>query len=161
GNRRKLIAAAIRSDDVRPAAAAVRADFGARSQRGRLQPENDDHYLVVRLAQRFDALMTSLSGADLPGRFAQYAYRALVADGIGQQGTGWVAARLAINTLATLALRFGHWSLRIDPRTAADVIEQSEWLYQQTNDAIFRRSHAEAQLAGMTAALTGIYSVGT
>jgi PPM family protein phosphatase len=160
-NRRKLIATGIKSDDVRPPAALVRAEFGARSQRGRLQPGNDDHYLVLRLAQRLDSMVTSLSSVDLPGPFEEYAYGAVVADGIGRNGTGSVAARLAIGTLATLALRFGHWNMRIDPRTAADVIEQSEWLYRRTSDAIFQRSHAEPGLAGMAAALTGIYSVGT
>jgi protein phosphatase len=160
-NRRKLIATAIRSGDVTPAAAVVRAEFGARSQRGRLQPGNDDHYLAVRLAQRLDPLVTSLSSVDLPGPFEQFAYGAVVADGIGHNGAGAVAARLAIGTLATLALRFGHWNMRIDPRTAADVIEQSEWLYRRTSDAIFQQSRAKAELAGMAAALTGIYSVGT
>jgi len=160
-NRRKLIATGIKSDDVRPSAAVVRAVFGARSQRGRLRPGNDDHYLVLRLAQRLDSIVTSLASVDLPVPFEQYAYGAVVADGIGQNGTGSVAARLAIGTLTTLALRFGHWNMRIDPRTAADVIERSEWLYRRTSDAIFQRSHAEPQLAGMAAALTGIYSVGT
>ena len=159
--RRKLIAAAIGSGDVRPAAAVVRAEFGARSQRGRLQPGNDDHYLVLRLAQRLDPIATSLSSVDLPHPFEQSAYGAVVADGIGHNGTGSVAARLAIGTLAALAFRFGHWNMRIDPRTAADVIEQSEWLYRRTNDAIVQRSHTDEHLAGMAAALTGIYSVGT
>ena len=36
---------------------------------------------------------------------------------------GLILGVLAIGTLATLALRFGHWNMRIDPRAAADVIE--------------------------------------
>jgi PPM family protein phosphatase len=160
-NRRKLIAAALRSDEVKPAAALVRAEFGAQSRRGRVQPGNDDHYLVLRLAQRFETIVTSLASVDLPSPFEQYAYAAVVADGIGHDGAGSIAARLAIGTLAALALRVGHWNMRIDPGIAADVIERSEWLYGRTSDAVFQRSHAEPQLAGMAAALTGIYSVGT
>src|SRR5262249_17741505 len=71
-------------------------------------------------------------------------------------GAGSIAARLAIGPLATLALRFGHWHLRVDPRIAAEIIERSEWLYRRTNDAVAQRPRAEPRLAGMAAALTGI-----
>jgi len=33
----------------------------------------------------------------------------VVADGIGRNGTGSVAARLAFDTLAAVAIRFVHW----------------------------------------------------
>ena len=160
-NRRKLVSARVKADDSMPAAALVRAEFGARSHRGRVQPQNDDHYLVVRFGQRFDTLATSLSGADVPSPFEEYAYGAVVADGIGRAGAGSVAARLAISTLATLALRFGQWNMRIDPAAASEVLERSEWLYGRTSDTVFQRSRTDPRLAGMAAALTGIYSVGT
>src|SRR5262245_37086214 len=160
-NRRKLVAAPLKADDFRPPAALVRAEFGARSHRGRAQQENDDHYLVVRLAQRPETLLTSLASVDLPFGFDEYAYAAVVADGTGRAGAGSVAARLAISTLASLALRFGQWNLRIDPRVASEVIERSERLYRLTNETVVQRGQADSGLAGMAATLTGIYSVGT
>jgi PPM family protein phosphatase len=160
-NRRKVLAAALASDDLPPASALVRAEFGARSHRGRVHAENDDHYLVLRLLQRADTLLTSLPSVDLPSAADEHAYAAVVADGIGPSGTGAVAARLAISTLVHLAARFGQWNMRMDPRAAAEVVERSEWLYRRTNDAILQRGRAETALAGMAATLTGIYSVGT
>jgi protein phosphatase len=160
-SRRKVVAAALSSDEFTPASALVRAEFGARSHRGRVQEENDDHYLVLRLVERADTLLTSLPSVDLPSPFDEHAYAAVVADGIGPAGTGSVAARLAVSTLAHLAMRFGQWNMRMSPRAAADVLERSEWLYQRTNETILQRSRAEAELAGMAATLTGIYSVGT
>ena len=160
-SRRRLISAALKTDDFKPAAALVAADFGARSHRGRLREENDDHYLVLRLARHQNTLLTSLATGDLPTAFDEYAYAAVVADGIGRDGAGSVAARLAISTLAHLALRFGQWNMRIDPRIASEVIERSKWLYRRTNAAIVQRRHANAELAGMAATLTGIYSAGT
>jgi PPM family protein phosphatase len=160
-NRRKLISTSVRADELRPAAALVRAEFGARSHRGRVQQENDDHYLVVRLVQRLDTLATSLASVDLPDPVDEYAYAAVVADGSGGAGAGSVAARLAISTLATLAVHFGQWTMRIDPRAASEVMARSEWLYSRTNETVFQRSHTDPRLAGMAAALTGIYSVGT
>src|SRR5262249_52939827 len=106
-SRRKVVAAALSSDEFTPASALVRAEFGARSHRGRVQEENDDHYLVLRLVERADTLMTSLASVDLPSPFDEHAYAAVVADGIGAAGAGSVAARLALSTLAHLAVRFG------------------------------------------------------
>jgi serine/threonine protein phosphatase PrpC len=128
-NRRKVLSTALKAGDFRPAAALVRAEFGARSHRGRVHEENDDHYLVLRLAQHLDTLLTSLPSVDLPHGFEEHAYGAVVADGIGPSGAGSVAARLAISTLAHLALRFGQAQMRIDPRIASEIIERSEWLY--------------------------------
>jgi serine/threonine protein phosphatase PrpC len=160
-SRRRRISAALKTDDFKPAAALVSADFGARSHRGRLRQENDDHYLAVRLTRHQETLLTSLATGDLPTAFDEYAYAAVVADGIGRDGAGSVAARLAISTLAHLALRFGPWNVRIDPRIASEVIERSKWLYRQTNAAMLQRRVADAELAGMAATLTAIYSAGT
>ena len=160
-SRRRLLSAVVKTDDFKPAAALVSADFGARSHRGRVHKENDDHYLVLRLARHQETLLTSLTSGDLPPASDEYAYAAVVADGIGRAGAGAVAARLAVSTLAHLALRFGQWHMRIDPRIAAEVIERSEWLYRRTNETVLQRSHAHAELAGMAATLTGIYSAGT
>jgi len=158
--RRRLLSSAVTADRFRPAAALVRAEFAARSHHGRTHQANEDHYLVIRLAQHFEPLLTTLASIDLPGGFEEYAYAAVVADGIGRAGAGSVAARLAISTLAHLALRVGRWDLRIDPGSAEEVIQRSEWLYRQAHDAILRQRHDHAELAGMAATLTGIYSVG-
>jgi PPM family protein phosphatase len=159
--RRKVVAAALKSDEFAPPSAPVRAEFGARSHRGRVHQENDDHYLVLGLVQRADTLLTSLASVDLPNAFDEHAYAAVVADGIGRAGAGSVAARLAISTLVHLAVRFGQWNMRLDPRAAAEVLERSGWLYRRTNDTILEHSRAETELAGMAATLTGVYSVGT
>ncbi len=160
-NRRKLLSSVLTTDDFRPAAALVRAEFGARSHRGRVREENDDHYLVLRLARHQETLLTSLPRIDVPSGFDEHAYGAVVADGIGRAGTGSVAARLAISTLAHLALRFGQWNMRIDARIASEVIERSEWFYRRTHETVLQRSNDDAELAGMAATLTGIYSAGS
>ena len=160
-NRRNSVAASVKNDDFMPAAAQVRAEFGARSHRGRVQEQNDDHYLVLGLRRHADTLLTSLASVDLPTGVDEQAYAAVVADGIGAAGAGSVAARLAISTLAHLAFKFGQWNMRIDPAAASEVVERVTWLYGRTNEAILQRGLAEAGFAGMAATLTGLYSVGT
>ena len=103
-SRRNSVAAPVKGDDFMPAAALVRAEFGARSHRGRVREQNDDHYLILGLRRRADTLMTSLASVDLPAGIDEHAYAAAVADGIGAAGAGSVAARLAISTLAHLAI---------------------------------------------------------
>src|SRR6185503_20334141 len=98
--------------------------------------ENDDHYLVVRLSRSEETLQTSLTRRDVPRRFDEYAYAAVVADGIGGGGAGAVAARVAISTLADLELRFGQWNMRIDPESAADIMDRSKWFYDRAHEAI-------------------------
>jgi serine/threonine protein phosphatase PrpC len=74
---------------------------------------------VVRLGQSEETIQLA-SRAETPYRFDEYAYAAVVADGIGGEGAGAVAARLAVSTLAQLELRFGQWNMRIDRQVAAD-----------------------------------------
>src|SRR6185295_19546156 len=75
--RRGALSAILSGDDsVKPAAALVRAEFGARSHRGRIQPDNDDHFLVLRFSRRQETLLTSLASVDLPDGFEEYAYGA-------------------------------------------------------------------------------------
>jgi hypothetical protein len=101
--RRALLSSALGTDHFAPASALVRADLAARSNQGVLK-SNDDHHLVLRLGRYEETLFTSLTSTDVPRRFDEYAFAAVVADGVGPAGAGAMAARLAISTLAHLHL---------------------------------------------------------
>ena len=60
----------------------------------------------------------------------------LVADGLGEGGAGSVASRVALSTIAHLALHYGKWNLRIDPRTAWEIVERAEWFYARADAAV-------------------------
>jgi PPM family protein phosphatase len=159
-DRRKLLSSVLNADDFEPASALVRADLAARSHRGRVLKENEDHYLVVRLGRCEETLYTSLISAEVSQRFDEYGYAAVVADGIGGKGIGAVAARLAVSTLANLARRFGQWNLRVDPEIAAEIMDRSRWFYDRTHDAVRRWFSAHREVGPMASALTGVYSAG-
>jgi protein phosphatase len=160
-DRRALFSSPLSLDDFRPESALVRADLAARSHRGRVLKENEDHYLVLRLGRFMETLFTSLTGLDVPRRFDEYAFAAVVADGIGSDGAGAMAARLAISTLADLELRFGQWSMRIGPKTASEVIDRSRWFYDFTHEAVLRWHRAHLEANRMSATMTGAYSAGS
>jgi protein phosphatase len=159
-NRRDLLSSVLSAEDFRPAASVVQAEFAARSHHGLVRVENEDHFLVLRLSRHQEALFTSLDRRDLPGSFDESAYCAVLADGIGRGGAGALAARLAVSTLAHLAIRFGKWNMRIDPKTASEILERSEWFYRRTHETILKRSREDAALTGMGTTMTGIYSTG-
>ena len=133
--RRALLSSALGADDFAPASALVRAELAARSHPGALK-SNEDHYLVLRLGRYEETPFTSLASTDVPRRFDEYAFAAVVADGIGRDGAGAMAARLAISTLAHLHLRLGSWSMRVDSIVASEIMDRSHRLYRLTHEAV-------------------------
>lgn len=87
GNRRlclieRLLQAVFRFLGIQVRLGAGSSKFGARSHRGGVHQDNDDHYLVLRLARYQETLLTSLLSVNLRNDFDEYAYAAVVADGI-------------------------------------------------------------------------------
>src|SRR5258705_3521942 len=88
---------------------------------GRLQHDNTDHFLAIRLGRLQETVATSLSAGDLPPRFEEHAYAMLVADGLGGHRNRARARRLALSTPADLAIRDRHWNLRMRADTAGGI----------------------------------------
>jgi protein phosphatase len=144
----------------RPLSATVRVDIAAGSQSGASRGQNDDHYLVVRTGRTQDTLATSLSAAELPAPFEEYAYAMLVADGLGEAGTGSVASRVALSSLAHLALHHGQWNMRIDPATAMEIMDHAQQFYSRADAEVFAKSMTGSLLTGIATSLTMTYSAG-
>jgi PPM family protein phosphatase len=158
--RRYALSTLLGKHDTPPSSASVRVTIGARTHLGAVRHINEDHYLVVRLSRGQETLATSLPASDVPPTFAESGYAMLVADGLGLDGSGSVASRVALSTIAHLALHYGRWNLRIDPVTAEQVMERAEWFYAQADTAVHTRASSSAVLKGMTTALTIAYSAG-
>ena len=105
--RRRTLAPVLGLDDFRPLSSVVRAEVAARTHSGRGRTYNEDHYLVLRLGRSQEVLASSLPDSDVLARFDESAYTMIVADGLGGTGPGGVASRVALGTLAHLALHYG------------------------------------------------------
>src|SRR5205809_4448388 len=112
GVRRRALSPILGIDEYRPLSATVNVEIGACTHRGIVREINTDHFLVIRLSRRQETLLSSLARADLPQTFNESGYVMLVADGLGDAGSGAVASRLALSTFAHLAIHFGHWNVR-------------------------------------------------
>jgi protein phosphatase len=107
-----------------------------------------------------ETIATSLPDGSVPARFDEMGYGMVVADGMGAAGAGETASRLAISTLAHLALHFGKWNLRIDPRTAQEIRERAERFYRRVDERVTEVGLENPTLSGMGATLTAAYSAG-
>src|SRR5512140_3091850 len=77
-------------------AAAVQVDNFGLSDRGKVRPENQDHFYLARLGRFSETLATSLPAGELPDSLEEAGYVAVVADGMGGHAGGEVASRTAI-----------------------------------------------------------------
>src|SRR5258706_9940525 len=102
---RDALARAVDLEPFDPLSARAVLDVAATSVCGTLRPHNTDHYLAIRLGRTEETLISSLRMGDLPPRFEEFAYSLLVADGLGDRGSGARASRVALSTLAHLAIR--------------------------------------------------------
>ena len=151
---RSVVSQPVEMADFHPLSSALAVEVAAASVCGRLRPHNTDHYLAIRFGRLQETLVTSLAAADLPPRFEEYAYAMLVADGLDESGAGARASRIALSTLAKLAIRYGRWNVRADPETLADIVEQGEFFYRRANDEVLRASRADLVLTDMATSLT-------
>jgi serine/threonine protein phosphatase PrpC len=158
--RRRAFSPVLQSEDFRPLSSSVRVEFGAHSDGRPRHSPNEDHYLVVELGRSQQTIVTSLSEGDVPQRFVEQGYAMILADGIGDTGAGGLASRIAINTLAHLALYYGRWNVRVDARTAFEIIERLDWSYGQVHEVIRQRAKTDSRLDNMATRLTGAYSAG-
>ncbi len=132
----------------------VEVEFGARSRRGPQRSVNDDHYLILRLGRHLETLMTSLPEGDIPGRFDEYGYGMVVADGMGAAGEP--ASRLAITTLVQLGIDFGRWHVRVAEPIAEEMMDRAERFYRNVDSTLLQASHdGERRLH---TALTTVYT---
>jgi serine/threonine protein phosphatase PrpC len=154
---RAVLSDSVDIEPFHPPSAALTLDVGAASVCGPARSHNTDHYLAIRLGRLQETLISSLPAADLPSHFEEYGYAMLVADGLGAGGSGARASRVALSTLAHLAIRYGKWNVRIDPETISKVIDQGEFFYRRAHDAVFQASQTAVDLAGMATSLTALY----
>jgi len=158
--RRRAMSPVLGLDEFRSVSSSVTVEFGVRSHTGRGRSVNEDHYLIVRLARSQDVIATSLPAVDVIGHFEEYGYGMIVCDGLGGTGAGAAASRIALSTVAHLAVHYGQWNLRVDGRTAKEIIDRMEWFYRRVNDAVVDRAGAEPGLATMATTMTAAFSAG-
>lgn len=157
---RSLLSRPVDNEPFKPLSSVASLLVAASSISGRLRSLNTDHYLAIRLGRMQETILSSLTPADLPPRFEEFGYALMVADGLGDGGSGARASRVALSALAHLAIRYSRWNVRVDADSIGEITEQGAFLYRRVHDAIVEASRADPLLADMATSLTAMYIAG-
>ena len=158
--RRRSLSPILQNEEFQPLSSTVRVDYGAYSDIRPRGAPNEDHYLIVRLGRSQETLATSLTEAETPLEFREFGYGFVVADGLGGTGTGGVASRVAMSTLVHLMVHYGRWNVRVDARTAFEILERLDWVYGELDEVVKRHARTNSKLEAMSTRLTGAYTAG-
>src|SRR3954466_2126714 len=74
----------------------VQADLAGQSHQGKVRPNNEDHFLIVRFSRSLRTLSTNLPDDHAPPDHEETGYGLVVADGMGGMAAGEAASRIAI-----------------------------------------------------------------
>lgn len=135
-------------------------DFGAVSHKGKVRPNNEDSFLVLRFGRAMQTLLTNLPTDQISERYQERGYAMFVADGMGGMEAGEVASRTAISALVDLIIQTPDWIMRPDAERAEEVLQRMEERFGQLPDALSKRANSEPNLSGMGTTLTMAVSLG-
>lgn len=150
------------ADPSRPARrrwATVRADLAGLSDRGKVRPNNEDHFLIVRFGRFLEAIGTNLPSDVAPPDHLEVGYGLVVADGMGGMAAGEVASRTAIALLIERALETPDWILLPDEELMDVVADRFARRFQEVNEAVVERARGDG-LAEMGTTLTLALNLG-
>jgi protein phosphatase len=145
----------------RVATSAGQVDLAALSHAGKVRPNNEDHFLVVRFHRALQTVLTNLHEGFLPLQAEEAGYGMIVADGMGGMAAGEVASRLAIRTLIDLALATPDWVLKKGTPEIERVMQRMAERYRRVDEALREEAQADPGLAGMGTTMTLACSIGS
>jgi PPM family protein phosphatase len=143
-----------------PASAGVEIELGAATDVGKVRPNNEDHFVVVRYGRAMELLRSNLPADQVPAELAEMGYGMAVADGMGGAAAGEVASRLALVAGLNLALHHPKWSLVMTPEEVRESIDRWRERFRQIDAVLADRARADVALAGMGTTLTIACSLG-
>jgi protein phosphatase len=142
------------------ASAAVQVDLAAESHQGKVRPNNEDHFLVIRYNRAFQTRLSNLPEGFIPLQAEEVGYGMVVADGMGGSAAGEVASRLAIRTILNLALTTPDWIMMKGGPESVRVMQRMAERYRRVDAALREEAQADPSLWGMGTTMTVARSVG-
>ena len=136
----------------------VVTSFGA-TDRGRVRPTNEDHFLIADLAKTMDVRQTSIE--EPRARFGeQRGHLFLVADGMGGHRAGEHASALAVTLIEQFALNTFRWFMAVTAVHADDAVTEFQEAVEHADATIVETASQRADLHGMGTTLTLAYHYG-
>src|SRR5262249_20380728 len=133
------------SDALSPwsASAAVQVDLAAESHQGKVRPNNEDHFLVIRYNRAFQTQLSNLPEGFIPLRAEEVGSGMVVAGGMGGSAAGEVASRLGIRTILNLALTTPDWIMMKGGPESVRVMQRMAERYRRVDAALREEAQAD------------------
>jgi protein phosphatase len=146
-------------DDRQPSRVAIQ--FGALSDCGKVRDNNEDHYLVARLAKSIQVCKTSLPEPESTLSPEEDGYLIVVADGMGGEAAGERASALAVESIEAFALSTLKWFLHSTSGEEKELVNELRQSLEQADRIVVSRGENHPAFYKMGTTLTMGYSVGT
>jgi serine/threonine protein phosphatase PrpC len=137
----------------------VRVECAGRTHPGKVRTNNEDQFLVAKLAKSMRICQTSLP-ADWLSHFSdEEGYLMLVADGMGGVAGGERASALAVATVEDFVLNVVKWFLHLGGHDEQALFGELRAAFDRADRTVVERAQADPRLVGMGTTLTMAYSV--
>lgn len=144
-----------------PAASRVRVTCGALSHPGKVRTNNEDHYLVAKLAKSMQIERSSLENAGETRFSDEDGYLMVVADGMGGAAAGERASALAVESIEAYALNTLKWFLHEGKVEESVLLTELRKALELADRSVYDEAEADHRLAGMGTTLTMAFCVGS
>ena len=135
-------------------------ETGAMTHPGKVRDNNEDHFLVARLAKSMHVFQSSLPGAGATRFSDEEGDLLVVADGMGGAAAGERASALAVQTVEEFVLNAFKWFLHLGAREEHALATELREGLERADRSVIERARADPKLYGMGTTLTMAYSVG-
>ena len=138
----------------------ARVTFGAATHPGKVRANNEDQFLVSRLAKSMHICKTSLAGDGKTFFSEEEGYMMVVADGMGGAAAGERASALAVESVERFVLNTFKWFLHLGGKEENTLYAELREGLERADRAVLSLARSEPGLHGMGTTLTMAYSVG-
>ena len=133
--------------------------FGV-SHPGKVRVNNEDHFLIAKLAKAMKILQTNLPNSGVTRFSDEDGYLMVVADGMGGAAAGERASALAIESIEQFALNTLKWFYHLGGKGESVLLDELRQSVEGADRSVCDAASADYQLSGMGTTLTVGYCVG-
>ncbi len=130
------------------------------SHPGKVRQNNEDHFLIAKLAKSMKILQTNLPQTGTTRFSEEDGYLLVVADGMGGAAAGERASALAILSIEQFALNTLKWFFHLGGRGESVLLDELRQSVEAADRSVMDAATDDRHLSGMGTTLTVGYCVG-
>lgn len=131
----------------------------ARSHRGMVRENNEDHYIVARVGRSLAMVSSNLPPELIPAPIKESGCLMIVADGMGGMAAGETASRTAITRIYELIGDSPQWALKIGPEEIESLFGRIRGYFQAIDTELVEMGQSNPEWTGMGTTFLAAYCV--